>query len=141
MRTAKRGDRVQVHFSGRTDAGELFMDSERDGPLEFIIGDETFFADLGGAIIGMHPGESKALRLLPERAFGSHRPELVRRLARNVFRTDQELALGSKLIFQSGKTHTEFRVTAVEPNAVTMDANHPLAGQSVNFELKLTAIF
>jgi peptidylprolyl isomerase len=141
LRKAIDGDRVQVHYRGEQSSGEVFADSTSEGPLEFIIGDDTFFADFGAAVVGMEAGESKSLELAPERAFGPHREELVRRVERTFFRTDQELSLGSRVVFKSDGKETEYRVIDVDNQRVTMDANHPLAGKTLSFDIRLTKIF
>jgi peptidylprolyl isomerase len=140
VRKAKDGDRVEVHYQGQLDCGRVFADSKESGPIEFIIGEDTVLSDMGAAMIGMQSGEQKSVSLAAERAFGPVRQELVRHVERTFFRK-QELSLGGSVYLKSQNNETQYRITEVTGSRVTLDANHPLAGQNVTFAIRLNRIF
>ena len=138
---AQNGDTVSVHYTGRLDNGEVFDSSAGHEPLEFIIGSGQVIGGFDEGARGMSAGESKTIAIAPENAYGAHDEKLVGVFARQDFNYEQEPAIGDQFAFplpEGGEIPVT--VTAVAPDAITLDANHPLAGETLHFDLQLVAI-
>jgi peptidylprolyl isomerase len=142
MAQAKTGDTVKVHYTGKLDDGTVFDTSANREPLEFTIGQGQLIPDFEQAIVGMNPGESKTVQIPSENAYGPHREEMVIEVDRNEFPADLEPKVDQMLQVrkQDGQTFA-VTVTAVSESSVTLDANHPLAGKDLTFDIQLTEIF
>lgn len=141
MSPAKQGDTVKVHYTGTLDDGTLFDSSEEREPLEFEIGSGRIIAGFEAAVIGMNVGESKPTRIASEEAYGVHHPEMVLQVPRSQFPAGIEPELNQQLqLQQPDGTAFAVTITKIENNIITLDANHPLAGQALNFEIRLVDI-
>lgn len=141
MAQAREGDIVSVHYSGTLADGTLF-DSSRDGdPLRFTLGEGQVIEGFETAVLGLEPGQSKDFSVTPEEAYGPHREELVHTLGREYFPEDIEIEMGLSLEVsrENGESYV-VTVTGISDDEVTLDANHPLAGQTLNFSIELVAI-
>ena len=138
MVQAKSGDAVKVHYTGKLDDGTVFDSSINRDPLEFTIGQERMIPDFEQAVIGMSLGESKTIKVPADKAFGPYHRELVRTIDRNQCPPDLEPTVGQKLnaTHEDGQT-VVVTVTDVTESNVTIDANHPLAGEDLTFDVKL----
>lgn len=150
MAQAKQGDTVRVHYTGRLPGGEVFDSSEckddgcgcGDGsPLEFTIGAQQVIPGFEAGVIGLAPGESKTVTIAVEDAYGPHNPEMVIEVPRSEIPDHLDLTLGNHLQMsqENGQTFTVL-ITEVTDTMVTLDANHPLAGRELTFDLKLVEI-
>jgi len=149
MTQAKEGDKVKVHYTGRLEGGEVFDSSEcaesecdcESGPLEFTIGQGEVFPDFEQAIIGMIPGESKTFIIPVEGAYGKRDEELVQVVERNEVPTEVTPEVGAwlEVTTENGKQFPVV-ITEVTDNHVTIDANHPLAGRDLTFDIMLVEI-
>ena len=138
MNRARHGSRVKVHYTGRLEDGTLFDSSLERGPLEFTVGDGKIIPGLEAAIVGMSPGGKKTVRVPPEQAYGSYQSEMVFVVGRKQIPDDLTPEAGQKLEIQHSDGRTALLlVTAVTEATVTLDANHPLAGKTLTFELEL----
>ncbi len=136
----QNGDKVKVHYKGSLDDGTIFDSSEGSAPLEFEVGSGNIIQGFEAGVLGMEEGEEKTLRIPPEAAYGPHRDELVGRLPKEqVGDVDVQVGKILRLRTKDGEVF-EGSVTKVEEDGVTLDLNHPLAGESLNFEIKLVAI-
>ncbi len=138
----KDGDTVKVEYTGKLDDGSIFDSSENHGkPLEFQVGSGQVIIGFDSAVLGMSEGDEKEFRILPAQAYGNHDPTLVQKVPREIFPQDAELVPG--LVFEAGLPTGE-RVPAtifeVGEGTVTVDLNHPLAGKTLNFKIKLKEI-
>ncbi|PLX80485.1 MAG: peptidylprolyl isomerase [Desulfuromonas sp.] len=150
MKQATTGDKVIFKFTGRLDDGSVF-DSSDDchdeddcgcgGPLEFTIGADEVLPALEQAVIGMACGDTKTVRLNPVDAYGEHIPEQVFTIDREELPEDLEPAEDQvlELLNDDGEGFPVW-VTEVTDSTVTLDANHPLAGETLTFELELQEI-
>ena len=138
---AQSGDLVSVHYSGRLDDGTPFDSSEGREPLAFTLGAGQVVAGFDAAVDGMEVGESKTVRLEPEDAYGARRPDLVLSVPRQAVPGDVRPEPGQavQLGLQGGGT-VEARVVEVTDDALTLDANHPLAGEALTFDLRLVDV-
>lgn len=138
----KTGDRVKVDYIGTLDDGSVFDSSEDHGkPLEFEVGSGDVIKGFNDAVLGMKEGGEKEFALLPAQAYGQHDPTLVQRVSRDVFPQEADLVAG--LLFEAGlPTGEKVPATIAEVNdeTVTVDLNHPLAGKTLNFKIKLRKI-
>lgn len=139
--TAKTGDTVQVHYKGMLDDGSQFDASAGRDPLSFTVGAGQVIQGFDDAVTGMAVGEKKTVRIPPQEAYGEHRDDLIVQLERAQVpeHIDLELGMGLQLQQPNGQP-IAVTVKSIEDNHVTLDANHPLAGEVLTFELELVAI-
>lgn len=141
VRQAKPGDTVQVHYVGRLAKGETFGSSDSSDPLQFTIGEGQVIQGLEQAVIGMQPGEAKTTNIPAEQAYGPHRQEKVKTIDRRRLPKDLQPKAGQRLrVHQKDGRCTVVTVTKVLPSRITLDANPPLAGKDLVFDIQLLAI-
>jgi peptidylprolyl isomerase len=141
MQTAKRGDTVSVHYKGTLDDGTIFDSSEDGDPISFRLGEGEVIPGFETAVEGMSIGDAKTERIDAENAYGPRRDELVFRVSREQLPDNSEVEVGDMLRigFPDGST-ANVQVAEMDDASVTLDANHPLAGKDLTFELRLVAI-
>ena len=148
MAQALKGSKVQVSYTGKLEDGTVFDASEvcdgcdnGSGPLEFTIGDGTVIPGFNAAIIGMSPGEEKTVIIPMDEAYGPRMEELVAEIDRNDIPEGMNPEPGQQLevVQEQGQT-VPVVVVAVTPEKITLDANHPLAGRDLTFDIKLDAL-
>ncbi|BAZ68071.1 MAG: peptidylprolyl isomerase [Pelatocladus maniniholoensis HA4357-MV3] len=141
MGQAKLGDTVKVHYTGKLDDGTVFDSSAERDPLQFSIGEGLVIPGFEQAVVGMTPGESKRTNISADEAYGPYRPELVMVVEKERIPTDVSVEVGQMLqISQSNGQAIPVVVTEVSDSQITLDANHPLAGQELIFEIQLVQI-
>jgi peptidylprolyl isomerase len=141
MTQAQQGDSVRVHYTGKLEDGRIFDSSALRGPLRFTIGQGELIPGFEQAVVGMSPGQSKTVTIPMAAAYGPHRPERVIAVERHNIPAHIELAVGRQVqARQADGSAILFTVTAVSEASVTLDANHPLAGHDLIFELQLLEI-
>ncbi len=140
MARAKRGDTVRVHYTGTLDNGEQFDSSSGMDPLSFTLGEGSVIQGFDDAVDGMEVGEAKRVTIPAGEAYGDRREELTLRVPRNELPTDLELEVGSQLRMEQGAESIVVTVRDMDDASVTLDANHPLAGQALTFDLELVEI-
>jgi peptidylprolyl isomerase len=141
MVQAKSGDTVKIHYTGRLEDGTVFDSSAKREPLEFIISGGQVIPGFEQAVLGMTPGESKTEKIPMDQAYGPHREEMVLEVSREQIPPDINPEVGQQLQIQqaNGQSVPVF-VTEVTDNQITLDANHPLAGEDLTFEIELVEI-
>jgi len=140
LQHAQPGDIVRIHYTGILSDGSVF-DSSRDGePLEFVLGKGQVISGVNDAVNGMAVGEEKKVTVAAEDAYGPRREDLTLTVGRDQFPDDIQPAVGQRL--QMSRGDQVFRVTVheVADDAVVLDANHPLAGEDLTFEVELVDI-
>ncbi len=141
MKTAQLGDTVTVHYVSRVVGGELLNDTHDEAPFTFTLGAQQVIPGFEREVIGMQEGETKTFIVPAEEAFGPHLEENVVVVERSNLPSDLELVEGQNYIVTTPDQQTfEVRVTKIEENTVTLDANHPLAGKDLEFTVELIAI-
>jgi len=141
MEQAKSGDKVKVHYTGKLTNGKVFDSSVNRDPIIFTIGQEQMIPDFEQALIGMSPGESKRITISSDSAFGPYREDLVAEINPGNFNPDLELKVGQRIeASQPNGQKVVVTITAVTDSSITVDANHPLAGQDLTFNLELVEI-
>jgi peptidylprolyl isomerase len=141
MAQAKTGDTVKVHYTGRLDDGSEFDSSRDDSPLEFTIGKGDVIQGFESAIIGMTPGETKTITIPADEAYGQYNEEMVAVAERDQFpkNTSPEIGQEYEMCNEEGKSLV-MTVIEVSDSQITLDANHPLAGEDLTFDLELVEI-
>ncbi len=141
MIKAKSGDTVKVRYTGKLDNGRVFDASGNRAPLKLIIGENKVIPAFEQAIIGMQPGESKTINIPADEAFGTHREDLIRMVDRSAFSTDLEPKVGQRLKATCADGRSiSVTVTDIAESAVTIDANHLLAGENLTFDIELIEV-
>jgi peptidylprolyl isomerase len=141
MTTAQQGDTVRVHYTGTLTDQTVFDTSHGREPLEFTIGTGQLIPGFEEAIVGMEVGDTKTVHIPAEQAYGQHHTELVATVDRTQLPTELVLEVGQHYQFQQPDGQAVIvAVTDLSPSQVTFDANHPLAGQDLTFELELVDI-
>lgn len=141
MSHAKPGDVVAVHYTGKLTDGSVFDSSRERQPLQFQLGQQQLIPGFEKAVVGMAPGESKSVTIPPEQAYGPRRDDLVIDLDRAEVPAGMEPQVGQRLSLQtpSGEP-VPAQVVNVTDTTLTLDANHPLAGRELEFEIELVEI-
>jgi peptidylprolyl isomerase len=162
MQQVKPGDRVKINFNGILEDGTLFDSTYENngcedddcgcdddnsscggdaGPMELKVGAEAFFPQIEEALVGMTPGEKKTITVKSAEAFGEYDAEQVSAVPRDQFPDDISPAVGDnfELMNDDGEGMV-VTVIEVDDTEVTLDANHPLAGEDLTFEMELVEI-
>lgn len=141
MSEAKPGDTVRIHYTGTLTDGSQFDSSAGRDPLEFTVGGGQIIPGLDREIAGMKVGERKTVNVPCDEAYGQHNPTAMQEVPRASLPAEIEPEVGKRLqaVTQDGSQITVV-ITAVNENSVTMDANHPLAGKDLIFDVELVEI-
>jgi peptidylprolyl isomerase len=141
MTDARAGDTVRIHYTGTLTDGSTFDTSEGRDPLEFTVGSGEIIPGLDRAIEGMTVGETRTVTVPAADAYGDHNPDGVQAVPRDQVPDHIPLDPGTQLQVQTGDGRTlPVTVTEVTPEVVVLDANHPLAGKDLIFEVELVEI-
>ncbi|MFN7926651.1 MAG: peptidylprolyl isomerase [Blastocatellia bacterium] len=141
MTAAKNGDVVRVHYTGKLVGGEVFDSSEGREPLAFTVGGGEVIAGFDEAVQGMQIGESKDVKIPAAEAYGERRAELMQTVPRELVQlgVEPEVGLQIEMHRQDGSI-VPLMIAAVDATSITVDANHPLAGEELHFTIQLMEI-
>ena len=141
MGKVKDGDNISLHYTGMLDDGTVFDSSEGGQPLNFTVGSGEVIEGFDAGVRGMEIGETKEISIAPDLAYGEYYEELVRVVPREAFPPNVTPAIGLafEIELPSGQT-MPVRIIEVEGDNVTLDANHLLAGETLNFKIRLMSI-
>lgn len=141
MNQVKDGDTVRIHFTGKLDDGTLFDTSLEGDPLEFTVGKHEVIPGMEEAVIGMEPEDEKTVTIPSGEAYGPYHDEMVVVVNREEFPEDMELEVDQQLqVMLEDDQSIVVTVTEINDDAVTLDANHPLAGEDLTFDIRLVEI-
>lgn len=141
MRQAKTGDVVRVHYTGRLTDGTEFDSSQGREPLEFQVGSGQIIPGLEKHVEGMEVGQKSTVTVPAEEAYGARDERQVQSVPRDSLPDDLDLELGSRLTATTREgRQIPLTVIDLDESQVTVDANHPLAGQDLIFDLELVEI-
>jgi FKBP-type peptidyl-prolyl cis-trans isomerase 2 len=133
---AQKGDTIQVHYTGRLADGQVFDSSEGGEPLEFKIGASEVIQGFDEGVVGMNVGDEKQLDIESGNAYGERIEALVQKIPREGLNLDTEPQPGMHLLMQlPDGNQIPVAITEVTADSVTLDANHPLAGQRLIFDV------
>ena len=139
---SNEGKKVKVHYRGTLDDGTQFDSSyDRDEPIEFVAGSGMMIKGFDDAVIDMEPGDKKTIHLEPAEAYGDVRPELIIDFPIDQVPNVDQLSEGTKIFLQGPAGQPiPATVTKITDEAVTVGANHDLAGKPLNFDLELVEV-
>jgi peptidylprolyl isomerase len=142
MAQAQEGDRVRVHYHGTLEDGTVFSSTyEENEPFEFIIGKGGVLARFEQTVIGMNAGEKKSVTILPGEGYGTHKKEFVFAMDRAQAPADLQLEVGKRLQVRTSQGTTAVAtITAITQDSVILDANDPLAGKTLKFDIELLEV-
>ncbi len=137
----ENGQKVKIHYTGTLDDGSPFDSSAGRDPLEFEMGAGMVIPGFEKGVEGMEVGEMKSIHIPAEEAYGERREDMLMQFERSQLPEDLEPAVGMGLQMQGPEGQpVPVTVTAVDEDNITIDANHQLAGQNLNFELELVEV-
>ena len=137
----KNGDTVRVNYKGRLESGDVFDSSEGRGPLEFQVGSNQMIAGFDEGVRGMSVGESRTVEIESDDAYGPRVEQLINRISREGMNLEEAPEVGMTLMMQlPDGNQIPLTITEVTDTHVTVDANHPLAGEKLIFDIELLEI-
>ncbi len=137
----REGDIVRVHYTGRLTSGEVFDSSEGRDPLKFEVGAGMMIEGFDQAVIGMTAGEKKTVRIAPEEGYGPRFEEMVMEFPKANLPEDLVPELGMQLTLSNPDGEQwAVTITQVTEEMITLDGNHHLAGQELEFDIELVAV-
>ena len=140
MAKVKKGDKIKAHYRGTLDDGTEFDNSAGGDPIEFEVGSGALIPGFESAVVGMEAGEKKTLTIPVDEAYGPRRDELLLTVPRDEVPTDLDAAVGESLVLERNGQEIQVIVKNVSETGLTLDANHPLAGRDLIFEIEMLEI-
>ena len=141
MAQANSGDTVKITYTGKLNDGTVFDSSEGRDPLEFVIGENTIIPTLEASVIGMNIGDKATVEVTAENAYGPHQPDAIQTVQRSMIPAEVELAIGAQLQATAPDGQVlVLTVASIEATTVTLEGNHPLAGQDLTFDIELMEV-
>lgn len=141
MAQAQEGSTVKIHYTGKYEDGSVFDSSRERDPMEFVIGEGQTIPGFEEAAVGMAPGDIKSVTITPDKGFGDHEDDMVQDVPRDQLPTDLDVELGNVLEVTApdGESYN-VRVVKMDDETITLDANHPLAGETLSFDLEMVEV-
>ncbi|WP_171181475.1 peptidylprolyl isomerase [Ruegeria sp. HKCCA4633] len=141
MTEIKKGDTVRIHYTGTLLDGQTFDSSEGRDPLEFVVGSGQIIPGLDSAMPGLSLGDKKRVEIACVDAYGPINPAMRQEIPREGIPDDIPLEPGTQLQMQAPDGQAvQVTVVGADEATVTLDANHPLAGQDLVFEIEVVSI-
>lgn len=141
MQQVKNGDTVKVHYHGKLLDGSTFDSSEGREPLEFEVGSGMVIKGFDDGVLGMEVGNKRTLEIPADEAYGDKNPDMLVEFPKEQFPEDMKPEVGMRLNMTNGEGHViPVMITEVKEESVMLDANHPLAGESLVFDIELVEI-
>lgn len=141
MQQVKNGDTIKVHYHGKLADGSTFDSSEGREPLEFEVGSGNVIAGFDSGVTGMQVGEKKTINIPIDEAYGQKQDDLIMEFPLDRFPADMKPEVGMQLNMSNGSGQNfPVVIQEVREDSVLLDANHPLAGEDLTFDLELVEI-
>ena len=138
MAQVKAGDHVSIYYTGKLPDGTVFDNSEEGEPLDFDAGGEELISGVSMAVIGMNIGDKKSIEVSPEEGYGDHNPDLQQEVPRSDLPPD--VKVGDQLVAEGEGQEISVWIRELNDKNGVVDANHPLAGETLLFDIELVAI-
>ncbi len=130
MSKVKQGDKIKVHYTGKLEDGTVFDSSQDRPPFEFTVGKNEVIPGFEKNLVGMEVGDKKTMTITPEEGYGTAREDLF-----------MEIKVGQRIkVRQQDGNILDVTIAGVKDDAVIFDANHPLAGKELTFDVELVEI-
>jgi FKBP-type peptidyl-prolyl cis-trans isomerase 2 len=139
----KKGNKVKIEYEGTLESGEVFDTSSGREPLEFTLGEGKIIPGFENEVLGMEKGEEKTIKIKPEDAYGIPDPAKMQKIPKQQLpeNIQEKVVPGIILHMQTPEgQQVPLKVADVDNDFVTLDLNHPLAGQSLNFKIKIVDV-
>ncbi|GAB6057430.1 FKBP-type peptidyl-prolyl cis-trans isomerase [Desulfonatronum parangueonense] len=140
MTQAQTGNNVKVHYTGRLDNGQVFDSSADRDPLEFTLGQGQLISGFEKAVTGMQVGDKKTVTIPAEDAYGTRQEELLFSVERAQLPDHIQPEVGQQLQVSQDGQATVVTVAELTDTTITLDANHPLAGENLTFDLEVVEV-
>ncbi|MUP45745.1 peptidylprolyl isomerase [Gramella sp. BOM4] len=142
MSQVKQNDAVKVHYTGKLEDGQVFDSSvERGEPIEFTLGQGQLIPGFENGLIGMEVNEKKTINIPKEEAYGEPKAELIQEVDKSQLPEELKPEVGMPLVSKSPDgREINLVVTEVKDDSIVVDANHPLAGKDLIFDLEVLEI-
>jgi FKBP-type peptidyl-prolyl cis-trans isomerase 2 len=135
-----KGDKIKVEYTGSFENGEVFDASEKHGePLEFEAGANMVVPGFDAAVIGMEVGEEKTVTLKSDEAYGEPHPKAIQKVPKDKFPAEAKVGMMIGVPLPNGQ-QIPAKITEITGNEVTIDMNHPMAGKTLIFKIKIVSI-
>ena len=134
----KEGSKVKVHYTGKFEDNQVFDTSRDREPLEFTLGEGQLIAGFENGLVGLTTGDKKTVELEPEQAYGPIRDELINDVPME--RLPEGVKQGQMLQAKTEQGEMNVVVTEIKETTATVDANHPLAGKKLIFDLEVVSV-
>ncbi len=131
---------VSIHYTLKGDAGEILDSSASGEPLTYLHGHGNLVAGLERALDGKDVGDKLAVKIAPADGYGEYDKQLVQKIPRRTLKGIANVSVGMRLHAQTEHGPRAVTVTQITGDMVTIDANHPLAGQALNFDIEVTDV-
>ncbi len=139
--SAKKGDKVKVHYTGKLRDGSVFDSSRERQPLEFELGAGQLIPGFESAVMGMNAGDSITVEIAPKDAYGDRDPQMMIEVPQTQVPEGMNPQVGQTLQVQQGNGQVANVVVAeLRDESIILDANHPLAGKELIFEIELVEL-
>ena len=139
MTKAEKGSEVTVHYTGTLDDKSVFDSSQDRDPLSFTIGEGNLIAGFEDSVLGMEEGQTISIVLTPEEAYGPYRDEFIIQVERSELPIDDP-EVGAMLQSSVQGEVVHFTIVEMDDSHVTLDANHPLAGETLHFDITVVKV-
>lgn len=141
MKKAKKNDKVKVHYTGSLKNGEIFDSSKGKDPLEFTLGQGQVIKGFDDGVVGMEINEKKTLQITADLAYGAPNNELIQEVPKTHLADGLAPEVGMNLVTRTSEgKEIPLVITEVKDDTIIVDANHPLAGKDLTFEVTLVEI-
>lgn len=141
MKKAGINDSVKVHYICTTDDGQVFSSINNKKPIEFKVGEGKLLPSFESSVIGMETHHKKSINIPCSKAYGKRRNDLIQEISRDVLPVEIETNLGDFIIYkQDDGAEVKLKVIDVKEDSIIIDANHPLAGKDLKYDIELLEI-
>jgi peptidylprolyl isomerase len=137
---AQKGDTVFVHYTGKLDDGTVFDTSANGEPLEFVMGNGMLLAGFEAAVAGKEVGDRVSVSIPMEEAYGERKDDLVIVVPRHEIPVHVDTETGARVQITVDQRDMDFIITRLDDEELELDANHPLAGKNLSFDIEIVRI-